>query len=228
MSYATSPAKANHLFWLGRYAERVYTTLALLRSSRDGETDGNRGAVACCFARLGCPLEYGCTEEQAILRFLYDPELAGSLRQSLESAYENSIVLREDLSTESLSYIYLCRKHINALAEKKERNLFSLQPISDDMLAFWGAVAERLYEPLPLKITMLGKHVEYLDLHMRFRYPYARCKQAWKHLCSYMDKLDGLVDQDSFEQLGGFFREAFGEAVYPQNLISAVNTLVTV
>ena len=109
MSYATSPAKANHLFWLGRYAERVYTTLALLRSSRDGETDGNRGAVACCFARLGCPLEYGCTEEQAILRFLYDPELAGSLRQSLESAYENSIVLREDLSTESLSYIYLCR-----------------------------------------------------------------------------------------------------------------------
>ena len=113
MSYATSPAKANHLFWLGRYAERVYTTLALLRSSRDGETDGNRGAVACCFARLGCPLEYGCTEEQAILRFLYDPELAGSLRQSLESAYENSIVLREDLSTESLSYIYLCRKHIN-------------------------------------------------------------------------------------------------------------------
>ena len=102
MSYATSPAKANHLFCLGRYAERVYTTLALLRSSRDGETDGNRGAVACCFARLGCPLEYGCTEEQAILRFLYDPELAGSLRQSLESAYENSIVLREDLSTESL------------------------------------------------------------------------------------------------------------------------------
>lgn len=100
MSYATSPAKANHLFWLGRYAERVYTTLALLRSSRDGETDGNRGAVACCFARLGCPLEYGCTEEQAILRFLYDPELAGSLRQSLESAYENSIVLREDLSTD--------------------------------------------------------------------------------------------------------------------------------
>ena len=90
MSYATSPAKANHLFWLGRYAERVYTTLALLRSSRDGETDGNRGAVACCFARLGCPLEYGCTEEQAILRFLYDPELAGSLRQSLESAYEMS------------------------------------------------------------------------------------------------------------------------------------------
>ena len=132
-------------------------------------------------------------------------------------------MLREDLSTESLSYIYLCRKHINALAEKKERNLFSLQPISDDMLAFWGAVAERLYEPLPLKITMLGKHVEYLDLHMRFRYPYARCKQAWKHLCSYMDKLDGLVDQVS-----GFFREAFGEAVYPQNLISAVNTLVTV
>ena len=58
-------------------------------------------------------------------------------------AYENSIVLREDLTTESLSYIYLCRKHINALAEKKERNLFSLQPISDDMLAFWGAVAER-------------------------------------------------------------------------------------
>ena len=94
MSYATSPAKANHLFWLGRYAERVYTTLALLRSSRDGETDGNRGAVACCFARLGCPLEYGCTEEQDILRFLYDPELAGTLRQSLESAYENSIVLR--------------------------------------------------------------------------------------------------------------------------------------
>lgn len=45
---------------------------------------------------------------------------------------------------------------------------------------------------------------------------------------SHMDKLDGLVDQDSFDQLSGFFREAFGEAVYPQNLISAVNTLVTV
>lgn len=228
MSYATSPAKATHLFWIGRYAERVYTTLALLRASRDGETDGNRGAVAYCFARLGCPLEYGCSEEQAILRFLYDPKLPGSLRQSLESAYDNSLVLREELSTESLSYISLCRKHISALAEKKERNLFSLQPVSDDMLAFWGAVAERLYEPLPLKITMLGKHVEYLDLHMRFRYPYARCKQAWKHLCSYMDKLDGLVDQDSFDQLNGFFREAFGEAVYPQNLISAVNTLITV
>lgn len=105
---------------------------------------------------------------------------------------------------------------------------YATSPAKANHLFWLGRYAERVYEPLPLKITMLGKHVEYLDLHMRFRYPYARCKQAWKHLCSYMDKLDGLVDQESFDQLSGFFRESFGEAVYPQNLISAVNTLVTV
>ena len=58
-------------------------------------------------------------------------------------AYDNAIVLRENISTEALSYIQLA---IYEMCKAKESSapLFELQHVLDEILAFWGNIDDRI------------------------------------------------------------------------------------
>lgn len=225
---AISRAKANNLFWLGRYAERVYTTIALLRDAWDAHIDGDMDALPACFTKLGGRAESTEDSENRLYSYLYDAELPGSLAFSLERVFDNVVVLRDDLKSETLSYVNLCRSHIIKCSSDTTCNLTNLQPISDYILAFWGAVAERVYDTVTLRLLYLGKHIEYMDLHIRFDYPFRRLYMAWQDTNQLLTKLDAVVDRGARGQLVEFFLSGTDETHCPTELLVPLNRLVLV
>ena len=114
---------SDRLYWLGRYTERVFTTLLTLQRLYDKMIDNSRGYVEYlnCF---GMNDYYGCN--QAFIRsFLYANGNLHSVAYSLERAYDNGIVLREEISTESLSFFAACEGHTRKLRKGRKSVAFA-------------------------------------------------------------------------------------------------------
>ena len=94
------------LFWLGRYSERVYTTLKLFSRSFDSLIDTCGGDHGGFCASLEIPDIY--TDDEAFLReYPFSPEDPNSIHSNLQRAYDNAIVLRNEIGSESLSFIQM-------------------------------------------------------------------------------------------------------------------------
>ena len=99
-------SRTNRLFWLGRYLERVYTTLKATRGMFDAETDGVEADYKDYCRRMGIACHYENTA--AFIRsYYFDAENADSVAASLAHAYDNAIVLRETLSSDTLAYVQM-------------------------------------------------------------------------------------------------------------------------
>ena len=85
------------LYWLGRYTERVFTTLKALQETYDNMLDKNIGYEE-YLGYFDLPDNYDNSGE-FLRSFLFDKGNFSSVAYSLERAYDNGIVLREDIST---------------------------------------------------------------------------------------------------------------------------------
>lgn len=166
-----SPMKANHLFWLGRYVERVYMTLHILRKCYDKMIDGEPADYEMFWDRLDTQKNY---KENAEFTFgmLYDDKNVNSILSSLNFALDNAILLREDITSESLSFIEMSIASLKKCKKKKVLNITDLQNVTDWMLAFWGSCEERITINNELSMLLVGKYVEKMDLCLRFNYPF--------------------------------------------------------
>ena len=136
--------KANQLFWLGRYVERVYLSLHLMRRYYDLMIEGKTASFEDYYQRLSVPNDM---ENNEVVRTsqMYDANNPSSILSELKAAYDNAIVLREDIKTESLAYIEMSLCHIKKCAENNVSNITELQPITDYLLAFFGSIYERVF-----------------------------------------------------------------------------------
>ena len=94
------------LFWLGRYSERVYTTIRLFGESFDKIIDGNAKYIELFCRSLDIPNIYSSTEDY-VERYLFDPQNPDSVYSNLTRAYDNAMTLREEIGSECISYIQL-------------------------------------------------------------------------------------------------------------------------
>lgn len=181
MNYVLSAIKANRLYWLGRYAERVYLSLHLLRRYYDKSIDGNSLEYEeyCRKLEVDNPYE---GKDAFRLGFMYDTGNPSSLLSCVECAHDNAIVLREEISSETLSYIQLSLSHLKRKAEEQDTNITGLQPVTDYLLAFWGSIDERISDDRVRAILYTGRWVEEIDLHLRFDYPFFRIRNAYDRL----------------------------------------------
>ncbi len=210
MCYTIPATKANRLYWLGRYAERVYESLHLLRKCYDEMIDGHPEAFEGYFKKLDSSIDYRANEAFR-LEQMYDNQNPSSLMRSIEAANDNAIVLREEIKSESLAYIQMSLVHIKKCADAKEGNITALQPITDHLLAFFGSIDERVYDDRIRNIIRIGKSVELLDMLIRFDYPYKRVDEAYETVkkCTEgefglvnivtMHELEELIDRDKYE-----------------------------
>ena len=99
----------------------------------------------------------------------------------LELANDNAILLREEITSETLSYIQLSISHINNIATT-HKSLNELQLITDYMFAFWGSIEERIFSSQIRQTIRFGKYVESLDLHLRFNYEFNRIEQIYARM----------------------------------------------
>ena len=124
------------LFWLGRYSERVYTTIRLFGESFDKIIDGNAKYIELFCRSLDIPNIYSSTEDY-VERYLFDPQNPDSVYSNLTRAYDNAMTLREEIGSECISYIQLAIYVMNR-HQGSQSPMIGLQQILDDILAFWG------------------------------------------------------------------------------------------
>ena len=88
--------------------------------------------------RLEIPNIYG-SKENFIRSYAYDKVNMNSIVSNLIRAYDNAIVLREEIGSEALAYIQLAIYEIGK-AEVSEAPMIEIQNILDDLMAFWGII----------------------------------------------------------------------------------------
>ena len=94
--------KASRLYWLGRYTERVYTGLKKAKPIYEAAVDGREADYAAYCRGLGIPGGYADTADFC-KRYFFDRNNPNSLASSLVYAYDNAVVLRDTLTTDTLS-----------------------------------------------------------------------------------------------------------------------------
>lgn len=157
------------LYWLGRYSERVYTTIRLYSRSYDKMLDENAGGYEEFCRNLDIPNIYQSSEDFKT-RYPFDKEDPNSIMSNLLRAYDNAIVLRETIGSETLSYIQLAIYEMNK-AEKSQAPLIELQKVMDNILAFWGIADDIMEDENSRNIIKVGKRVERIDLYGRLHLP---------------------------------------------------------
>ena len=127
--------KADHLYWLGRYTERVYTTLRVFFHIYDHMIEQPEGIYAKYCRRLNIPDIY-TSNKQFAQAYLFDEDNPDSVVSNMKRAYDNAVVLREELSSNVLSYVQLALDTFQA-CKKTTAPLLELQQAIDYLLAFW-------------------------------------------------------------------------------------------
>ena len=225
-----SANKANSLFWLGRYEERVYITLHLMRKCYDKMIDGEMEDYWPFWQKLD-PQGVYQTNDEFTLGMMYDSGNPSSVMSAQTKAMDNAILLREEIMSETLSYLEMSVALLKKCGDKQETNVMILQPVIDWSLAFWGAAEQRLLNHKALYIMMIGRNIENLDMLLRFEYSYERIAQAYDSVKHYSRQLPGLLDDHIESQLDSLIiREKFNlsDLEYKNKLLAFVNQLVRV
>ena len=105
MSHITTE-KANQLFWLGRYVERVYTTVIEYFKGYDRMIDEAADSYPEFCRRMSIPNVYA-DKEDFLRNYPFDDSNPDSIISNLIRAYDNAVVLRDDIGSDTLSYIRL-------------------------------------------------------------------------------------------------------------------------
>lgn len=177
----------DNLFWLGRYVERVYTTLRVFTVYYDRMIDKDETIYGEFCEKLGIPNDYDYKQE-FVNKFLFDENDSNSVMSNLLSAYDNAVMMRNELSSETLSYIQLA---VDALERGKESSapMLKLQEVFDYIFAFWGSADDYVESETTRNILKFGRSVERIDLYTRFSYSPALIKKEFSILLNRLYKV---------------------------------------
>lgn len=158
--------KNNRLFWLGRYAERVYQGVLAVQNIQDSVLDDQEVNLQEQCLKLGI---VGCfsTPEEFCTRFAFDRTLPESILCSADAMLGNGMVLREVLGSQTLSYIQMSVSALEAAAISQSCGV-QLQWVLDDIMAFRGCYAEFIDEEDIRNIIRCGASVERIGTMLRF------------------------------------------------------------
>lgn len=195
-------SKQNRLFWLGRYAERVYATVKAMLDEYDRLIDG--GGIDyvkfCADMGIPCPYESG---DDFFRRYLFDPEDPCSVRSSAEAMLGNGMVLRETVGTPTLAYLQMARNALK-LAEQSEGPAVQLQWVLDDIMAFRGSFDDAVELEGVSNITRSGGMVERISLTLRMGWGAERLEREARKLLNRLYKTDLPKDQKAVDVLTRF------------------------
>lgn len=225
-----SAVKANSLFWLGRYEERVYITLHLLRKCHDKMIDGELEDYWPIWQKLDTTGAYQ-TIEEFTFGIMYDDTNPSTVMAAQTKAMDNAILLREDILSETLSYLEMSLALLKECRKKQEKNVICLQPVIDWSLAFWGSAQQRLQNHKALYIMSIGRNVENMDMLLRFDYSYERVALAYDSLKRYCKQMPNIIDEDIEGELNRLIIEErfnLNDVEYKNKLLELINQLVKV
>jgi len=207
-----SVEQVDHLYWLGRYTERVYTTLKMFSKSFDQMIDATEDVFPKYCEALDIPNIYE-SKEDFLTRYPFDESIPDSIISNLNRAYDNAIVLRETIGSDALSYIQLSIYAMNKAANSNSP-LIELQQIMDELLAFWGIVDDQIDVEQIRNIIKAGKRIERVDLYARLELDKKRLEREIHRMIprvlrsgmrydeSALSKVSTLINENTLDYYG--------------------------
>lgn len=191
--------QTHRLFWLGRYSERVYTTLRLYSNSFDSMIDEITDSYIEFCKMIDIPDIYG-SKEAFKAQYPFDEQNSDSILSNLNRAYDNAIVLREEIGSEALSYIQLAIYDMNK-AKISRAPLIEMQRVIDNILAFWGIVDDSIDSEQVRNIIKTGKRIERIDLYARLGIQRKELEREINRLVPRIQRSGIKYDKDKVNEL---------------------------
>lgn len=177
---------SDQLYWLGRYSERVYTTLRYFAERFDSLIEVKNEDYDEFCRQQDIPNIY-ISKVDFITRYCFDETDPNSIYSNLMRAYDNAIVLREEIGSETLAYIQLAVYAMNK-AKLSDAPLVQLQKVVDNIVAFWGMADDDIDSGRVRSMIKLGKRVERIDLYARMKEEPMELKREMKRLNLRIDR----------------------------------------
>lgn len=214
-------SKQNRLFWLGRYAERVYATVQQLIKEYDSQIDG----IPMDYADFCCQLGIENVYTDAVdfcRRFLFDDQQPSSIRSNMDELLGNGMVLRETISSPTLAYLQMADSAMT-MASRSDAPVVALQWVLDDLMAFWGSFERSVDQEEARNITKAGSSVERLSLMLRLDEQEQNLKTEAQKLLNRLYKTDLTTDTQALKNIISY---AIEDAVLSRSkLLSSVEGL---
>ena len=190
---------SDNLFWLGRYVERVFTTLKAFTECYDIMIDINDEEYISFCRRLGIANNYSCRQE-FISSFLFDSNDPASIYSSLLHAYDNAVEMRNVISSDTLSYLQLA---VDIMEKSSSSNapLLKVQEVTDWIFAFWGSADDNIEAEASRNILKFGRSIERLDLYTRLDYPIEMMRKEFSIMLNRLYKVGIDFNSYSIEHL---------------------------
>ncbi len=164
--------KVDELWWLGRYSERVFTTLRTFIPYYDTCLDHSPDRFRVFSDALDLNADMS-NFSSFLYDFLYNRSNPNSVCASMNAAFDNAVMLRPEIGTGTLAYIELALTFLRDSKQAEEGRLTKQRSVCDHLLAFWGALEDGRSSAEVKAFVMAGKYVERLDLYSRFKRPEA-------------------------------------------------------
>lgn len=167
--------RLNNLIWLGRYSERVYTTIKTFFKGYDKMLDDPYFYITYC-DHFQIPNIYK-NQRDFIERYVLDDSDPNSIISNLYRAYDNCIVLRNEIGTETVTYLEVALNNLKDIQDF-DSFMLELQTVVDYILAFWACLSDIVEKYEVKTIVKLGRRIERLDLYLRLRKNQTEIKKA--------------------------------------------------
>lgn len=155
--------KVDNLIWLGRYSERVYSTIKEFFIGYDKMIEHPDFYINYC-NDFGIPNIY-TSPSDFVKRYIKDINDPNSIISNLYRAYDNCVILRNEIGTQTMSYLELAVNDLSSL-EDFDSFMIDLQNILDHLLAFWASLDDEIENYEIRNIIKLGRRLERLDIYL--------------------------------------------------------------
>ncbi|MBQ2428667.1 MAG: alpha-E domain-containing protein, partial [Ruminococcus sp.] len=129
---------------------------------------------------------YG-TSENFLRTYPFDENDPNSIISNLNRAYDNAIVMRDYIGTETMAYIQLAIDDIHN-ADRGVATIADLMLAIDHILAFWGCVNDMIDNEQIRNIIKLGKGLERLDLYLSLDLPDSDIIREYRRMKQFLAK----------------------------------------
>lgn len=152
------------LYWLGRYSERVLTTLRIFMDVYDSRLDTTFDYYDYC-EKLDINNDF-LSLADFCERYAFDGTYASSITASLTYANSNAMMLRETIGSDALAYIEMAQRAMLS-ARVSNSPVLQFQRVIDCIMAFKGTVVDTVFDRNARNIILCGYGVERLDIYLR-------------------------------------------------------------
>lgn len=186
----------DNYFWLGRYGQRVLLTTLEFFRMYDYIIEHEDAYITFC-NEMEIPNIYSSPED-FVSRYLFDETNENSVISNLNRAYDNAIIFRNVIKSDSLAYIHLALIEMQKGRESASP-IIELQHVLDYLRAFWTCIEDKIETDEEREFIFIGRYYEQLDLYLRRNYDYNDVHRSYRKLAHRLERNQLAYNKGLFE-----------------------------